>query len=210
MPFDSKKRSTEARVRQRDQNGHFIPIKPKVKVTGQANLLSELIDTSGNPDSDSMMGVYFKNPFKKIIEILDDIRKKQSTKVNLSFTIPLVALPIVIIMAFQFGRYQSSCNDYFSSQIGTLQNITITRTFSPDNWFLKLLSSLPYLDNIYNRSETLVQPILVKEDGQTVIIQNEANTDLDPFTASKITIFGNYNSCSAIITLDSAQNISNY
>ena len=210
MPFNTEKRSKEAQKRKRDAHGHFIPLKPKVKVSGQANLLEKLVDTSGDPDSDSMMGIYFRNPFKKMIEILDDIRKKQSTRVNLSLTIPLVALPIVILMAFQFGRYQSSCTDHFSSQVGTLQSVTIERSVAPDHWFLKALSYLPFMEGIYNRRETVTQPVLVNAEDEGIILNNEGGADLDPFTQSKIIAFGTYNSCTKTLTLDSPQNISNY
>lgn len=211
MPFNTEKRSKQAQTRPRDRSGHFIPLKPKVKVSGSANLLADLIKTEdGDGKDSSWMTLTINHPFRKIIEILQQIKDKQSTKVDLKFTIPLVALPIVIIMAFQFGRYQSSCTDHFSSQVGTLQNITIEKSIAPNHWFLKALSYLPFSSDIYNKKETLTQPTLVKADNEGIIINNEAGTNLAPFTQAKVIIFGNYNSCTNSLTLDSPQNISNY
>jgi hypothetical protein len=210
MPFNTEKRSKEAQKRPRDANGHFIPLKPKVKVSGQANLLSKLIDTDGNPDSDSMMGVYFRNPFKKMIEILDDIRKKQSTRVNLSLTIPLIALPVVLVLAFQFGRYQTECQTHFSTQIGTLQNISVVKKVAPDHWFLNALSKIPYIGEPYIQQKTFKEAVLINPQNETILIDNEVNADLNPFNQSKVIVFGDYNACSHSLTLDSPQNISNY
>lgn len=210
MPFDKEKRSKEAQKRPRDRNGHFIPLKPKTKVSGQINLLSDLIKTQdGDDKGSSWINLTINHPFRKIIDILQQIKDRQSTTIALRFTIPLVALPIAILMAFQFGRYQSSCTDYFSSQVGTLQNITIERSVAPEHWFLKALSYLPFVSGVYDKKETLVQPVIVQENYQAVIINNEANTNLNPFNQSKVIIFGNYNPCSQTLTLDSAQNISN-
>lgn len=211
MPFDKEKRSKQAQKRPRDGHGHFAPLKPKVKVSGQANLLSDLIKTEdGDDKGSSWINLTINHPFRKIIQILEDIKNKQSTKVDLKFTIPLVALPIVILMAFQFGRYQSSCVDHFSSQVGTLQNITIEKSIAPDHWLLKALSYLPFSQGIYDTKETITQSVLVNADDEGIILNNEANTDLDPFTGSKIIAFGTYNSCTKTLTLDSPQNLSNY
>ena len=174
-------------------------------------MLADLVKTeNGDDKTSSWMTLTINHPFRKIIEILQQIKDKQATTIALRFTIPLIALPIAIIMAFQFGRYQSSCTDYFSSQVGTLQNITIERNVNPEHWFLKALSYLPFVAGIYDKKETFVQAVLVKEDNQGVIINNEANLDLNPFTQAKIIVFGNYNSCSQTLTLDSDKNISNY
>lgn len=210
MPFNSQKRSTEAQKRPRDKNGHFIPLKPKVKVSGQVNLLSKLIDTDGNPDEDSMMGIYFRNPFKKLIAILEDIKNKQSTTVALKLTIPLIALPIAIMFAFQFGKLQTECQTNFSSQIGTLQNITVVRKLPPDNLILKALTYVPFLGDAYIKEETVKESVLITPQNETILINNEANTDLNSFNQSKIILFGDYNSCSKNLTLTSPQNISNY
>ena len=210
MPFDSEKRSEKAVKQLRDKSGHFVSLKPKVKISGQANVLEKLVDTKGDPNSDAMFGIYFRDPFKKLMAILEDIKNKQSTKVNLSFTIPLVALPLAILFAFQFGRYQSACSDYFSSQAGTLHNTTIERTIAPTQWFQKALTYLPFMGDIYNKKVQMEQPVLIKEGNDNIVINNEEKIDLDAFIQSKVLISGQYNSCSKTLTLDSARNISNY
>lgn len=211
MPFNSEKRSKEAQKRPRDRDGHFIPLKPKVKVSGQANIFADLIKTEdGNDKGSSWMTLTINHPFRKIIDILQQIKDKQATTVALKFTIPLVALPIAILLAFQFGRYQTSCQEYYASQIGSLQNVTIEKSVAPDNWFLKSLTYLPFTSGTYNKKVMITQPIIVKNDNTGILIDNTSGLDLKPFTQSNVLVVGTYNSCTQTQTLDSPQNISNY
>ncbi|MBI2593631.1 hypothetical protein HYW44_03235 [Candidatus Daviesbacteria bacterium] len=210
MPFDSKQRSEQAKKRIRDHSGHFISLKPKMKVSGQADLISNLVHAEKETDDSSLINVKVNNPFEKIIRYLKDIRDKQSTTVALKFTIPLIALPIAILMAFQFGRYQSQCNSYFSSQIGTVENIQMARKTAPDNWFLKLLGYLPGLGDVYLKKELLTQPVLIISPETNTLIDNQTSLSLDKFTKSKVLLSGDYNSCTQTLTLDSPENITKF
>ncbi len=210
MPFNSKIRSERAAKQVRDKNGHFTSLKPKVRISGSANTLSGLIKTEKDHDPFNLLTIRVGDSITHIIQILDDIRKKQATTINMKFTIPLIVLPAVLLAAFTLGKWQSGCSDYFSSQVGTLQGVTITRKFPPENWFLNLLTWLPYMGDWLSKEKTLTQPVLIDQSNQALIINNEANIHLAPFDQGKIIIFGTYNSCSKTLTLDSAQNISNY
>lgn len=208
MPFNKEKRSKEASVRPRDKNGHFIPV--KANITGSGKILSDLVKTEKDDDAFNIFTLRMGKPWEEFIRILKDIRNKQNTKVNLSFTIPLVVLPAVLLAAFTLGKWYSGCGGYFSSQVGTLQNITVTRKFAPENFVLNLLTYIPYIDEYLYQTKTLTQPVIVKDDNQAVVIENEGSVDLNPFNQGKVIVFGDYNSCSQTLTLDSAQNISNY
>lgn len=208
MPFNVSARKARVSKQPRDKNGHFIPI--KATINGSGKVLGDLIKTEKDPDPFNLLTIRAGDTWIKIIDILKQIRDKQSTKVNLSFTIPLLVLPVVIIAAFGLGRWYSGCEGHFSSQVGTLQNITVTRKFAPENPILYWLTFLPYLgENLY-KTRTLTQPVVIKEQDQAIIIDNEANTNLNPFDQSKVIVFGDYNSCSQTLTLDSDKNISNY
>lgn len=206
MPFDSKQRSEQAKKRIRDQSGHFISLKPKVKVAGQTDLIAGLVHTEKETDDSSLINLKVNNPFEKILRYLKDIRDKQSTTVSMKFTIPLIALPIAILLSFQLGRYQSECNSYFSTQIGIVENIEMVRKTAPDNWFLKFLSYLPGLKEVYEKQELISQPILILPSGNNLVINNEANSDLQGLNNTKTAISGEFNSCTNTLTLDSIEN----
>lgn len=207
MPFDNKKRSEQAKERVRDQSGHFISLKPKVKVAGQADLISSLVHAEKETDDSSLINLKVNNPFEKILRYLKDIRDKQSTTVSMKFTIPLVALPIAILLSFQLGRYQSQCNSYFSSQIGIVENIEMVRKTASDNWFLKLLGYLPGLGEVYLKEELLHQPVLMVSPERSILIDNKTKSTLEGFGKNQVIVSGDYNSCTQTLTLDSAENI---
>lgn len=208
MPFNISARKARVSRQPRDKDGHFIPV--KATINGSGKVLSDLIKTEKDDDAFNIFTLRMGKPWEKLIQVLEDIKKKQATKVNLSFTIPLVVLPVVLLGAFTLGRWYSGCGGYFSSQVGTLQNITVTRKFAPDNFVLNLLTYVPYLGEYLYQTKTLTQPVIIKNDAQAVIIENEANLNLNHFDQAKVIVFGNYNSCSQTLTLDSDKNISNY
>lgn len=51
-----------------------------------------------------LVAVTVNNPFKKILYWLDQIRKHQTTTFALKLSIPLIALPVVILGVFSLGR----------------------------------------------------------------------------------------------------------
>lgn len=208
MPFNSTARRQRATKQLRDKNGHFIPI--KASLTGSGKVLSDLIKTEKDPDPFNLLTIRAGDTWIKIVDILKQIRDKQSTKVNLSFTVPLIVLPVVILAAFSLGKWQSGCSDYFASQVGTLQNITVNREFRPESGFLYWFSYMPYFGDYLLKKKTLSQPVLVRENNESVIIDNQALINLNPFTQAKVITFGNYNPCSQTLILKSDKNISNY
>lgn len=207
MPFDHKKRSEQARNRIRDESGHFIPLKPKVKVTGQAELFSRLVHTEKETDDSSLISVKVNNPVEKITRYLKDIRDKQNTTVSMKFTIPLVALPIAILLSFQLGRYNNQCNSYFSTQLGIIENIKVVRKIAPDSWFLKLLGHIPGFGEVYLREKLISQPILIVSPERNILINNKTNSTLEGFAENQAIVSGDYNSCLQTLTLDSIENI---
>ena len=116
MPFNNQARKQRVSKQPRDKNGHFIPIKAKVDLSGSGKILSDLVKTEKDEDAFNIFTLRMGKPWEKLIRILEDIRKKQATTVNLKFTIPLIVLPAVLLAAFTLGRWYSGCSDYFSSR----------------------------------------------------------------------------------------------
>lgn len=85
-----------AKAQIRDEKGHFI--KAKVSVDSRA-------DVKLNPEFEKpLVKVEITNPFKKILYWLDQIRKRQTTTLAIKLSIPLIALPVVILGVFSLGR----------------------------------------------------------------------------------------------------------
>lgn len=101
MTFTSAQAKSLARSRKRDDKCHFIKspnIKAKVSVSSPA-------DVKLNPEFEKpLVAVQITNPFKKILYWLDQIRRHQTTTFAIKLSIPLIALPVVIVGVFSLGR----------------------------------------------------------------------------------------------------------
>src|SRR3990172_2093279 len=100
MPFTSGRAKALASSRKRGAHGHFVKakdVKVKVSVTGQD---LPLVPEFEKP----LVSVTITNPFKKILYWLDQIRRHQTTTIALKLSIPLIALPVIIVGVFSLGR----------------------------------------------------------------------------------------------------------
>src|SRR5258708_4459280 len=110
--YDSKSKHQQAAATQpHDAHGQFAPkdqVKETVSVSGALPAISA--DLSKVPsENDDLVDVKVHNPLHRITKLLQDIKSHQSTTVSMRFTIPLIALPIVLLVAFQLGRAQTNC-----------------------------------------------------------------------------------------------------
>src|SRR3989344_2390175 len=98
-PTHSKaKKHADSQIR--DAHGHFAKeknVKARITLTS-AGL--PLVPEFEKP----LVSVTITNPFKKILYWLDQVRRHQTTTIALKFSIPLIALPVIIVGVFSLGR----------------------------------------------------------------------------------------------------------
>lgn len=207
MPYNSDLRREKAGTQKRDAHGHFIPanstIKSSQKSSGAGNFIGSLFKAEKGEDDESLINVKVANPLAKITKLLKDIKSHQSTTVSMRFTIPLIALPVVFILAFQLGRGQSSCHEYQASLIGTLKTIEIMRQ-PEENFFTQIIGFLPFWDN---QSKITDQSILILGNEEVITIENPTAVNLRDF--SNAIVSGKYSGCNKTIILEDKQNIQN-
>ena len=96
-PEDSRK---QAKLQLRDEHGHFVK-GATVKATASVSAppAKEIVDFEK-----PLVSVSITNPFKKILYWLDQIRRRQTTTLAIKLSIPLIALPVIIVGVFSLGR----------------------------------------------------------------------------------------------------------
>ncbi len=202
MPFNSEKRSKQATVRKRDSKGHFIPLNPHLKsssgVSGSGKIISDFIRGEESKDDEALVNVKVLNPLKKITQLMQDIKNKQSTTVSMRFTIPLIALPVVALIAFGIGRYNASCINNQSSKTGVLKVINFNEE--------KLI--IPFLPESLNFKQTISgqRPILVRQSGSILSLDGELG-NLQPLYNNVVIATGDYSSCNESLSISSSSNI---
>lgn len=192
----------------RDNKGHFAT--NKAKSTGSANILSHLIHTGEGHDDTTLIDVKVTNPLKRIVEAIQDLKKHQSTTFSLRFTIPLIALPIFLLVAFQLGRVQTACNQAITSKVGTVKNVTVQIPQENANWFSWIWTFFPSLPKL-GTNEPLVseeRTVLINSQGETLMVLHHPALNLKPFENQTVLLTGKFSACSSVITLESEKNIS--
>lgn len=100
----------KARDKPRDASGRYVgkDVDPKDTISQCFESSSPLKTIKEGPDDfldKPLLSFSINNPFKKILQWLKDIRKKQTTTFDFKLKIPLIALPIFLIIlgsAFQY------------------------------------------------------------------------------------------------------------
>src|SRR3989338_5730278 len=91
----------KAKIRLSDESGKTIKRSTiNTEITTDSPAEAGVIPEFEKP----LVAVTVNNPFKKILYWLDQIRKHQTTTFALKLSIPLIALPVVILGVFSLGR----------------------------------------------------------------------------------------------------------
>lgn len=208
-----QKISSFAKVRQRDAAGHFIPVSrvepPAVHITETTHVTSPVITDTQVVEDEAVVSI--KVPLiSKMYKMLDNIRRHQATTFSLKFTIPLIALPIFLLVAFQLGRAQITCVSSFSSQVGTVHVSTIQAPKKSPGFLSTMLSFFPEAAALTPATELITEnrALLIAPTGQIYHIIYNQNIPMSLFEGKRVAVTGNVSACTNSIALDSAENIS--
>ena len=184
-----------------DEHGHFIRKEPQVSGLLRSAVVSD--------ETAPLVDVKVNNPFVSFFNLLKQIKNHQSTTVSLRFTIPLIALPIVLLAAFQLGRVQTTCSPVFSSQVGRIHILTIQVPKTESSWYSPFTNLLP--GNFVPQKATGFthenRAILLLSDGTTLSLIPIPGINLTDLNNMPVIVSGNYSACNKAITIDAPTNI---
>lgn len=183
----------------------------KTKVTGAIESAINYANTAKEKadDAETMISVKVKNPLSKIIKLIEDIKNHQSTTVSLRFTIPLIALPVVLLAAFQLGRAQTVCATRFTTQTGILKLLTVNAPAQETDTWAILRSFFPDFPKLTKQNELkrTNRTILITQTGTVIQVLHASTIPLYSYHNTTVLLTGQYSPCTGIITLDSKENI---
>lgn len=181
-----------AAKRPRDANGHFI----------KNDILS--VDENNDPDDETLINLKVSNPLHRIIMILKDIKRRQATTIDLKFTIPLIALPVFMIIAFSLGKNSSvlaACGGNIQTKIGLLYTLQATGSNQPglfEQAKQTVAANLPFLAPILTTNDqrlTTNHQILIQRDNTAITIENPKNIPLTTYNTRQVFVTGKVNTC---------------
>lgn len=221
MAYTAADRRKVALKLKRDAHGHFIPRSRAVQKvtetlkTAEKDLISQLVNIEQNKTTDdtTLVDVKITNPLRRITQILENIKKHQSTQVDLKFTIPLIALPIVILGAFTLGRFTTNpCESGITTMNGVIYQLQ-SKEVAQFPGFVERLTGFVTFFNPFapKKVETVGQRIvLVTDEGKTVQLISNASTTRDvvtSYTGRRVFVTGDSNHCTQTLSLKNSQDI---
>lgn len=192
----------------RDQKGHFVT--NKSESSGPTNILSNLIHAGEGHDDTTLIDLKVTNPLRRIVEAIHDLKKHQSTTFSFKFTIPLIALPVFLFVAFQLGRVQTACNQSITSKVGIIKNIQVQIPKENISWISWIWAFFPTLPKLEKNEQLMTEDrtILISPQSETITVLHHSTLNLRSYENQKVLLTGKFSACSSIITLESEKNIS--
>lgn len=187
-------------------------IKSVEEAKGSLEILSSLIKAKETEDDSTLIDIKVTNPLKRIYELLQDIKKHQSTTFSLRFTIPLIALPIFLFVAFQLGRSSYVCTQEFTSKKGIIKITKVDIPTRQDGFLTRLWNNLgaPVISSMSSNYVTEERMLLDNQTGSIIQVISAKAIDVQKYKDQAVIITGTYSSCTETITLNSENNITLY
>lgn len=176
----------------RDANGRFTK-GPQIKT--KSSLSTPPVTTI--PEFEKpLVSVSINNPFKRILYWLNEIRRKQTTTLAFKVSIPLIALPVIIIAVFTLGRYYGI----------NLQKSSVPSPSSVPPAIPTPSTTNPKLDPIISRAGTLriavgneTKYLLALRNGTLVVLDIPKTIDLNKYKDRQVLVTGTLNSATGVL-----------
>lgn len=209
-----EKKSEIAEQKPRDAEGHFIPTpepvvnpptptpptNPFSKILSEVERTKLLSEVNGQASvvkssSDDLLDVHVGNPLRKIVVLLEDIKKQKAFSFTLKGSLGIAGVALALGVFGVFGGGQILCERGVQSQIGTVKVLNTTEVES---------SGVPVLSQIldyFSPKQTHNKTVLIKPDYTVVSLPYSSKVDYTKFVEMPVIATGSYNSCSQTLTI---------
>lgn len=137
MPYTKEEHQEVALKMERDQHGHFSkkseqsnpsnPSKPSdpSKLAFLKSIFPTGTSFSKDADEDTLIDVHVNNPLKRIVDLLQDIKKQKVFSFSLKGSLGLAGVALVLTGIGLFGGSQAFCTKGVQSHIGTIKTLQV-------------------------------------------------------------------------------------
>lgn len=161
-------------------------------------------------DEDTLIDVHVNNPLKRIVDLLQDIKRQKVFSFSLKGSLGLAGVALVLTGIGVFGGSQAFCTKGIQSHIGTIKVLQTQEEVTQSS--IPIVSQIPLISQIAQKvlpSQTISRNrvILVKSDNTTIHLIPSRNFSLAEFTNLPVIATGDYNSCSQTLSLKDKNDI---
>jgi|GEM_PF-4093574 len=220
MTYSAKERRANSKKQLRDADGHFIPkkdspTKQEVKKKSSVN--------------DPLFSFTINNPFKKLLQWIDYLRKHHTTTFDFKIKVPLIALPFFLFVVVGLLQGFFTLGQYTKKQqieaLPTPSPVVVTETSTIKapfrSSFLGVIQStyrLPFLTRSPQKeSTTAAQPhqesfktnryILLDTDNRVLFLDVSPKILMERYVGKRVLITGRFDPSSQTIQVPSAEDI---
>lgn len=203
----SEIKSEIAQQKPRDEEGHFIhvdpPKDPQPHQSPVRKFFSE--NTHYSKGKDDLVDIHVGNPLHRITQLLEDIKKQKAFSFTLKGSLGLAGVALALGVFGIFGGGQILCEKGTQVEIGTVKQLQVLED-DPTNGIPVLSQIMSY----FNPKREHQKFILVRNDESVIQLPFSKTTELAKFIGMKVTVTGNYNSCSNSLKVSDPKGIENF
>lgn len=216
MPYTKEEHQAVASKMPRDEYGHFAkkqpspapdqnPPKPSPVPTrslgegGIPSFLKSLIPTGTaiekTSDENTLLNVHVGNPLRKIVSLLEDIKKQKAFSFTLKGSLGIMGVFLALSVFGIFGGGQILCDKGVQSYIGTVKELAY-----PEEFEIPVLE-IPIISQILPKQTVITNRALLIASDNTAIHLLHPSFSLVPYLNFPVVATGDYNSCSKTLHL---------
>jgi hypothetical protein len=186
----------------RDEKGHFI--KTSNPEEGKNVLEKFLISHTGNyKNEDDLLDIHIGNPLRRVIELLQDIKKQKAFSFTLKGSLGVAGVVLVLGAFGVFGGGKILCDKGTQTQTGVVKKLKIKEVYTNKvpvlSYFLDIVA--PPTKEIKNRT------VLVRNDGTVIYLPFNKEIDMQWFVNQQVLATGNYDSCAESLSISDPDGI---
>ncbi len=193
----SEIKSHIAQEKPRDEHGHFVhPENSQPDASSQQHLnpISQFLhdETSiHKTDKDELIDVHVGNPFKRITDLLEEIKKQKAFSFSLKGSLGLAGIVLVLGAFGIFGGTKALCSKGVQSEVGVLKVLSATEV--PEETFIDRVLMLLHVPN---PKLTQRMVLLTPQNNLIHIVVDNSISNISNYTNQTVITTGEYDSCS--------------
>ncbi len=212
MPYTKEEHKQTAQQMPRDNEGHFAKKPTPSTINNEPstmNPVSKFLSdhTTYSKNQDDLLNIHIGNPLRKLVSLLEDIKKQKAFSFTLKGSLGLVGVVVALSLFGIFGTDKLFCNKGIQSQVGVIKVLNFKEERS--NSFL---SQVPILNTLYPIPNTAIinRIVLVKKDDSVIKLENIKSEEVTKFSTLRVIVTGNYDSCSESLKIPDTKSIELY
>ncbi|HBB76524.1 MAG: hypothetical protein A2186_00760 [Candidatus Levybacteria bacterium RIFOXYA1_FULL_41_10] len=202
----SEIKSTIAESKPRDSEGHFVHVEKPGSPPKPQGALDKFFgdNVRYHKSQDDLLDVRVGNPLRKIVELLEDIKRQKAFSFTLKGSLGIAGVALALGVFGVFGGGKILCEKGVQSYIGTVKTLNVMEQES---------SGIPVLSQFldyFAPKQTHNKVVLVKNDESVISLPFSSKVDYTKFSNFPVIVTGNYNSCSQTLTLSDPSGLQIY